>query len=181
MGSLIFPHLISAVIANQLLPDFSEVGKRESLAIARPISKNRTGVLAYPSVWLLQNHIRFCRKARYPRELFGFQWACTDSGIKLLPLPTVEGILFVPSPYRPHGSRFYNLTSKFFWFFLSIFTFAYKYAILSLWIIDLHSISYIFPIAPFAIMAYILLSENQQFHLDIPSITSTESTQSVLY
>ena len=73
-----FPHLLSAVIANQLLPDFSEVGKRESLAIARPISKNRTGVLAYPSDWLLQNHIRFCRKARYPRELFGFQWACTD-------------------------------------------------------------------------------------------------------
>ena len=68
-----FPHLLSAVIADQLLPDFSEVGKRESLAIARPISKNRTGVLAYPSVWLLQNHIRFCRKARYPRELFGFQ------------------------------------------------------------------------------------------------------------
>ena len=67
-----FPHLLSAVIANQLLPDFSEVGKRESLAIARPLSKNRTGVLAHPSVWLLQNHIRFCRKARYPRELFGF-------------------------------------------------------------------------------------------------------------
>ena len=68
-----FPHLLSAVIADQLLPDFSEVGKRESPTIARPISKNRTGVLAYPSVWLLQNHIRFCRKARYPRELFGFQ------------------------------------------------------------------------------------------------------------
>ena len=68
-----FPHLLSAVIANQLLPDFSEVGKRESLAIARPILKNRTGVLAYPSVWLLQNLIRFCRKTRYPRELFGFQ------------------------------------------------------------------------------------------------------------
>ena len=68
-----FPHLLSAVIANQLLPDFSEVGKRESPTIARPISKNRTGVLAYPSVWLLQNLIRFCRKARYPRELFGFQ------------------------------------------------------------------------------------------------------------
>ena len=64
---------LSVFIANQLLPDFSEVGKRESLAIARPISKNRTGVLAYPSVWLLQNLIRFCRKARYPRELFGFQ------------------------------------------------------------------------------------------------------------
>ena len=68
-----FPHLLSAVIADQLLSDFSEVGKRESAAIARPISKNRTGVLAYPSDWLLQNHIRFCRKARYPRELFGFQ------------------------------------------------------------------------------------------------------------
>ena len=134
---------------------------------------------------LCQNHGAhsdwLAHKVRYPRELFGFQWACTDSGIKLLPLPAVEGIFFVPSPYRPHGSRFYNLTSKLFWFSLSFFTFAYKNAILSSWIIDLHSISYIFPIAPFAIMAYILLSENQQFHLDIPSITSTESTQSVLY
>ena len=72
-GVSAFPHLLSAVIADQLLSDFSEVGKRESAAIARPISKNRTGVLAYPSDWLLQNHIRFCRKARYPRELFGFQ------------------------------------------------------------------------------------------------------------
>ena len=41
--------------------------------IERERAKNRTGVLAYPSVWLLQNLIRFCRKARYPRELFGFQ------------------------------------------------------------------------------------------------------------
>ena len=63
-------------------------------------------------------------KVRYPRELFGFQWACTDRGIKLLPLSAVEGILFVPSPYRPHGSRFYNFTSKFFWFFLSFWRYS---------------------------------------------------------
>ena len=72
---------------------------------------------------LCQNHgahsDRLAHKVRYPRELFGFQWAYTDSGIKLLPLPAVEGVFFVPSPYRPPESRFYNLTSKFFWFFLS--------------------------------------------------------------
>lgn len=72
---------------------------------------------------LRQNHGAhsdwLAHKVRYPRELFGFQWACTDRGIKLLPLPAVEGAFFVPSPYRPHGCRFYNLTSKVFWFFLS--------------------------------------------------------------
>lgn len=38
---------LSVIIADQMLPDFSEVGKRESAAVARPISKNRKGVLAY--------------------------------------------------------------------------------------------------------------------------------------
>lgn len=77
---------------------------------------------------LCQNHGAhsdwLAHKVRYPRELFGFQWACTDRGIKLLPLPAVEGAFFVPSPYRPHGSRFYNLTSKFFWFFLSFWRYS---------------------------------------------------------
>ena len=75
-----------------------------------------------------QNHgahsDRLAHKVRYPRELFGFQWACTDSGIKLLPLPAVERAFFVPSPYRPHGCRFYNLTSKFSWFFLSFWRYS---------------------------------------------------------
>ena len=77
---------------------------------------------------LCQNHGAhsdwLAHKVRYPRELFGFQWACTDCGIKLLPLSAVEGILFVPSPYRPHGCRFYTLTSKFSWFFLSFWRYS---------------------------------------------------------
>ena len=40
---------LSVVIANQLLPDFSEVGSIRSSYL----EVNRKGVLAYPSVWLL--------------------------------------------------------------------------------------------------------------------------------
>ena len=43
-----FPHLLSAIIADQLLPDFSEVGKRESPTITRPISKKSYRSLGVP-------------------------------------------------------------------------------------------------------------------------------------
>jgi len=56
---------LSVFIANQGLSDFSEDGKRESPAIARPVTKHICGgVSAYPSVRLPQNPYGICRKVR---------------------------------------------------------------------------------------------------------------------